>query len=80
MYSIFFIILDGDKIEMEIKSDVNSEIYPDEMIQKYGNDLLDMQVGESDMKVRQILMRAVEVCNFDFTNILTNNFLVLDIK
>uniref|UniRef100_A0A667ZJC5 Vitellogenin domain-containing protein n=1 Tax=Myripristis murdjan TaxID=586833 RepID=A0A667ZJC5_9TELE len=54
---------DGDKIEMEIKSDVNSEIYPDEMIQKYGNDLLDMQVGESDMKVRQILMKAVEVIN-----------------
>lgn len=64
-YLSFFILIDTSRVEVEFKSDVNSEVlkiipYAD-MIDKYGNDLLDMPVGETDMKVRHILQKFVEV-------------------
>ncbi|XP_034555630.1 apolipoprotein Bb, tandem duplicate 1 [Notolabrus celidotus] len=57
---------DGTKVEVEVKSDVNAEtaILPKaEMIKQYGNELLDMQVGQTDMKVRHILMKFAEAAN-----------------
>uniref|UniRef100_A0A3P8U0I8 Vitellogenin domain-containing protein n=1 Tax=Amphiprion percula TaxID=161767 RepID=A0A3P8U0I8_AMPPE len=60
-----FFITDASKIEVELKSDVNSQILDvlphSDMINKYGNDLLDMRVGETDMKVCQIFKEFVEV-------------------
>ncbi|XP_031178438.1 apolipoprotein B-100-like [Sander lucioperca] len=58
---------DASKIEVELKSNVNSEIsnilsYTDE-IKKYGNDVLDMRVGENDMTVHQIFKAFVEATN-----------------
>ncbi|KAM6992517.1 apolipoprotein B-100-like [Tautogolabrus adspersus] len=57
---------DGTKIEVEVKSDVNTEttILPKaDIIDKYGNQLLDMQVGQTDMKVRHIFVKFVEAAN-----------------
>ncbi|XP_041814378.1 apolipoprotein B-100-like [Chelmon rostratus] len=58
---------DNSKLEIELKSDVNSEIleilpYTDE-IKKYGNDVLDMRVGATDMTVCQIFKAFVEATN-----------------
>lgn len=71
-----FFFTDASKIEVELKSDVNSEIldilpYTDK-IKKYGNDVLDMRVGETDMMVCEIFKAFVEVWIFDFTIILTD--------
>uniref|UniRef100_A0A671W882 Vitellogenin domain-containing protein n=1 Tax=Sparus aurata TaxID=8175 RepID=A0A671W882_SPAAU len=61
---------DASKFEVEFKSDVNTETtswpYSD-MVDKYGNDLLDMQVGQTDMKVRHIFQKFVEVRILDST-------------
>uniref|UniRef100_UPI0037E7B4DC apolipoprotein B-100-like n=1 Tax=Semicossyphus pulcher TaxID=241346 RepID=UPI0037E7B4DC len=55
------------KIEFEIKSDVNSEILdilPDtDNIKKYGNDILELRVGETDKTVHQIFKAFVEAIN-----------------
>ncbi len=64
-----FFFTDNSKIEVEFKSDVNSEIlenlpFSDE-IKKYGNDVLDMRIGETDMTLSQILRAFVEVRFFD---------------
>ncbi|XP_076613031.1 apolipoprotein B-100-like [Chaetodon auriga] len=58
---------DNSKLEIELKSDVNSDIleilpYTDEM-KKYGNDVLDMRVGATDMTVCQIFKAFVEATN-----------------
>ncbi|XP_059212875.1 apolipoprotein B-100-like [Centropristis striata] len=58
---------DASKIEVELKSDVNSEL-PDilpytDKIKKHGNDILDMRVGESDMTVLQFFKAFVEATN-----------------
>lgn len=64
------IVADASKFEVEFKSDVNTETtswpYSD-MVDKYGNDLLDMQVGQTDMKVRHIFQKFVEVRILDST-------------
>ena len=58
-------LLDNSKIEAEVNSDMNSEIQnilPNiEEIKKIVNDALDLQVGHTDMKVRHILTKSVEV-------------------
>ncbi|KAM6992516.1 apolipoprotein Bb, tandem duplicate 1 [Tautogolabrus adspersus] len=57
---------DGTKIEVEVKSDVNTEttsLPKADIIDKYGNQLLDMQVGQTDMKVRHIFVKFVEAAN-----------------
>ena len=58
-------LLDNSKIEAEVKSDMNSEIQNIlpivEEIKKIVNDALDLQVGQTDMKVRHILTKSVEV-------------------
>ena len=66
-WNIFHLfIIDGSKIEAEVKSDTDSKILEHlpqrEVIEKLANDLLDMQVGETDMKVRHVLTKSVEVC------------------
>ncbi|KAM8725601.1 apolipoprotein B-100-like [Acanthopagrus schlegelii] len=58
---------DASKVEVELKSDVNSEIleilpYTDKL-KKYGKDVLDMRVGESDMTVSEIFKSFVEATN-----------------
>ncbi|KAM9339237.1 apolipoprotein B-100-like [Symphorus nematophorus] len=58
---------DTSKIKVELKSHVNSEIlgklpYTEE-IKKYGNDVLDMRVGNTDMTVCQIFKAFVEATN-----------------
>ncbi|XP_056150533.1 apolipoprotein B-100-like [Lampris incognitus] len=58
---------DYKKIEAEIESDVDSQILDilphRDMIGKYVNQLLDMQVGDTDIKVRHILTKSVEETN-----------------
>ncbi|XP_044185315.1 apolipoprotein Bb, tandem duplicate 1 [Thunnus albacares] len=57
---------DASKVEVEFKSDVNAEttILPNaDMFEKYGNQLLDTQVGQTDMKVRHIFKEFVEAAN-----------------
>ncbi|KAK6294983.1 hypothetical protein J4Q44_G00342090 [Coregonus suidteri] len=58
---------DDEKIVAEVKSDMNSEIqniFPHSMaIQKMVSDVLDQQVGQTDMKVRHILTKSVEATN-----------------
>uniref|UniRef100_A0AAZ1X4R8 Uncharacterized protein n=1 Tax=Oreochromis aureus TaxID=47969 RepID=A0AAZ1X4R8_OREAU len=54
---------DTTKIEVEVKSDVNAKttmLPKGDLIKNYGNDLLDMQVGQTDMKVRHIFKKFVE--------------------
>ncbi|XP_030262181.1 apolipoprotein B-100-like isoform X2 [Sparus aurata] len=58
---------DASKVEVELKSDVNSEIleilpYTDKL-KKYGKDVLDMRVGESDMTVSEIFKSFLEATN-----------------
>uniref|UniRef100_A0A3Q2QZV6 Apolipoprotein Bb, tandem duplicate 1 n=1 Tax=Fundulus heteroclitus TaxID=8078 RepID=A0A3Q2QZV6_FUNHE len=57
---------DGSKIELEFESDVNTKttfLPNSDVIQKYGNDILDMQVAQTDMKVRHIFKKFVEAAN-----------------
>ncbi|XP_067428848.1 apolipoprotein B-100-like [Thunnus thynnus] len=57
---------DGLKVEVQFKSDVNAEttILPNAvMFKKYGNQLLDAPVGQTDMKVRHIFKEFVEAAN-----------------
>ncbi|KAG8011367.1 hypothetical protein GBF38_006124, partial [Nibea albiflora] len=57
---------DASKIEVEFKSDVNTEtssLPNGDMIEMYGNQLLDMQVGQTDMRVRHIFKKFVEAAN-----------------
>uniref|UniRef100_A0A8C7PDJ5 Vitellogenin domain-containing protein n=1 Tax=Oncorhynchus mykiss TaxID=8022 RepID=A0A8C7PDJ5_ONCMY len=58
---------DDEKIVAEVKSDMNSEIqniHPyAEAFQKMVSDVLDQQVGQTDMKVRHILTKSVEETN-----------------
>ncbi|CAI5683953.1 unnamed protein product [Oreochromis niloticus] len=57
---------DTTKIEVEVKSDVNAKttmLPKGDLIKNYGNDLLDMQVGQTDMKVRHIFKKFVEAAN-----------------
>ncbi|XP_056150905.1 apolipoprotein B-100-like [Lampris incognitus] len=58
---------DDDKIEAEVKSDMNSkilDILPNEdLINKYVNQVLNMRVGETDMRVRHIITKSVEATN-----------------
>ncbi|XP_030577352.1 apolipoprotein Bb, tandem duplicate 1 isoform X2 [Archocentrus centrarchus] len=57
---------DATKIEVEVKSDVNAKAtmlpYADS-IENYGNEILDMQIGQTDMKVRHIFKKFVEATN-----------------
>lgn len=75
-----FYFTDASKVEVELKSDVNSEIleilpYTDKL-KKYGKDVLDMRVGESDMTVSEIFKSFLEVQIFGFTIILTDRYLI----
>ncbi|XP_024275438.2 apolipoprotein B-100 [Oncorhynchus tshawytscha] len=58
---------DDEKIVAEVKSDMNSEIQNilphAEAFQKMVSDVLDQQVGQTDMKVRHILTKSVEATN-----------------
>ncbi|KAM4521772.1 apolipoprotein Bb, tandem duplicate 1 [Odontesthes bonariensis] len=57
---------DATKIEVEVKSDVNTKttsLPNGEFIENYGNEILDMQVGQTDMKVRHIFTKFVEAAN-----------------
>lgn len=60
-----FNVVDAMKMEVEFKSAVNTETgsmpYYD-MTEQYGNQMLDMKVGNTDMKVRHMLKTFVEVC------------------
>uniref|UniRef100_A0A3Q0RYV0 Apolipoprotein Bb, tandem duplicate 1 n=1 Tax=Amphilophus citrinellus TaxID=61819 RepID=A0A3Q0RYV0_AMPCI len=51
---------DATKIEVEVKSDVNAKAtmlpYADS-IENYGNEILDMQIGQTDLKVRHIFKK-----------------------
>ncbi|KAM9703097.1 apolipoprotein Bb, tandem duplicate 1 [Menidia menidia] len=57
---------DTSKIEVQVESDVNTKttsLPNGEFIEKYGNDILDMEVGQTDMKVRHIFKKFVEAAN-----------------
>ncbi|CAL9691969.1 unnamed protein product [Knipowitschia caucasica] len=57
---------DGSKIEAEFKSDMNAETAKmpvGEIVAKYGEQIMDTQVGETDMKVRHIFTKLVEASN-----------------
>ncbi|XP_068593437.1 apolipoprotein B-100-like [Cebidichthys violaceus] len=53
---------DASKFEVEFKSDVNTDT-TSLPTAEYGNQLLDMQVGQTDMKVRHIFKKFVEAGN-----------------
>ncbi|XP_068199368.1 apolipoprotein Bb, tandem duplicate 1, partial [Antennarius striatus] len=57
---------DANKVEVEFKSDVNADTkdlpYYDVAV-LYGKALLDSQWGETEMQVRDILMKLVEIAN-----------------
>lgn len=62
--TVLIIVSDGSKIEVEVKSDVETKtdsLPYNDFIEKYGNDILDMPVGQTDMKVRHIFRKFVEV-------------------
>lgn len=60
---------DENKFELEIKSDVNSEVtklLPDienyrNQLQMFINDILDKKVAKTDMKLRHIVSKGIEV-------------------
>uniref|UniRef100_A0A8L0DVA8 Apolipoprotein B n=1 Tax=Oncorhynchus mykiss TaxID=8022 RepID=A0A8L0DVA8_ONCMY len=60
-----------NKFEVEMKSDLNSEIpklIPNtedyqRALQKFIDDILDQKVAKTDMKVRHIVTKAIEACN-----------------
>ncbi|XP_051510342.1 apolipoprotein B-100-like [Myxocyprinus asiaticus] len=57
---------DAEKIEAEVKSDVSSKIQniiPIDTIKATVNDLLDQQIGQSEMKIRDVLMKSFEASN-----------------
>ncbi|XP_074472134.1 apolipoprotein Bb, tandem duplicate 1 [Sebastes fasciatus] len=57
---------DASRFEVEFKSDVNTDttsLPTADMVEVYGNQLLDMQVGQTDMKVRHIFKTSVEAAN-----------------
>ncbi|KAM7395255.1 hypothetical protein PAMA_006831 [Pampus argenteus] len=57
---------DASKVEVEFKSEVNTETtnLPNaNVFERYGNQLLDTQVGQTDMKVRHIFKKFVEAAN-----------------
>lgn len=61
---LFSIFTDASKFEVEFKSDVNTETTSlpiADMVDMYGNQLLDIQVGQTEMKVRQIFNKFAEV-------------------
>ena len=63
-------VSDASKIEIEFKSDVNTEttMFPyADAFSKYGIIILDTQVGQTDMKVRHIFQKFVEVSVLDLT-------------
>ncbi|XP_059212565.1 apolipoprotein Bb, tandem duplicate 1 [Centropristis striata] len=57
---------DDNKLEAEFKSDVKAEtanLPYAELFDKYGNQVLDMEVMQTDMKVRHIFLKFVEAAN-----------------
>lgn len=53
------------------------EILPyTDKLKKYGKDVLEMRVGESDMTVSEIFKSFVEVQIFGFTIILTDGYFI----
>ncbi|XP_034087874.1 apolipoprotein B-100-like [Gymnodraco acuticeps] len=57
---------DASKFEVEFKSDVNTETTSlpiADMVDMYGNQLLDIQVGQTEMKVRQFFNKFAEETN-----------------
>ncbi|RVE55741.1 hypothetical protein OJAV_G00229140 [Oryzias javanicus] len=62
----FDLTYDGKEIEAEVKSEVNtrtSSLPNGQFIEKYGNEILDMKVGKTDMKDRHIFRKFVEAAN-----------------
>uniref|UniRef100_A0A674MR38 Apolipoprotein Bb, tandem duplicate 2 n=1 Tax=Takifugu rubripes TaxID=31033 RepID=A0A674MR38_TAKRU len=57
---------EDSKIKAEFKSDMNTDTsnFPtSEMFEKYGNEILDLQVGETDVKVRHVFKNFAEAAN-----------------
>lgn len=64
-----FLLKDADKFEVELKSDLNSEIpklIPNiedrhRQLQQLIDDILDQKVAKTDMKLRHIVTKGIEV-------------------
>ncbi len=64
-----FLFTDDDKFEVELKSDLNSEIHKlipnieeyHRQLQQLIDDILDQQVTMTDMKYRHIVSKGIEV-------------------
>ncbi|MBN3301215.1 APOB protein, partial [Amia calva] len=62
---------DDDKAEIELKSDVNSELTKllpsresyQKYLQRYIDDILDQKVAKTDMKLRHIVSKSIEASN-----------------
>lgn len=60
---------DADKLEVELKSDLNSEIQKlipnvedrQRQLQQLIDDILDQRVAKTDMKLRHIVTKGIEV-------------------
>ncbi|KAM9778214.1 apolipoprotein Bb, tandem duplicate 1 [Syngnathus typhle] len=55
---------DDSKVEVEFKSDMNTKVtFVSDMVEKYTQELLDMEVGQTDMKVAHIFKKFGEATN-----------------
>lgn len=69
IFNVMFLILDNDKLEMEIKSDLNSDVWnliPNvedhhRHLQQLVDNFLDQQVAMTDMKYRHIVSKLIVV-------------------
>lgn len=68
-HSLKFLFTDNDKFEVELKSDLNSEIQKmippvkdhHRQLQQLIDDILDQKVAKTDMKLRHIVTKGIEV-------------------
>ncbi len=68
-----FLFTDDDKFELKLKSDLNSEIQKlmpnvedhHRQLQLLIDHILDQKVAKTDMKLRHIVTKVIEVLTFD---------------
>lgn len=64
-----FLFTDDEKVELELKSDMNSDIQKlipniedhHRQLQQFIDHMLDQQVAKTDMKLRHIVTKGIEV-------------------
>ena len=78
---MIFLFTDEDKVELELKTDLNSEvqkIIPNaeehrRQLQQLIDSILDQQVSKTDMKLRHIVTKGIEVFITSFLGFALNS-------